>query len=279
MDITNASPAEIDSEISRIFTERVNIGVRVTRLRRSLGQAENKEAGYGTLYLGPPAAELRAQIDAAMDAWQKLTDELAPLDREEARRGGWNRYYLVPNGHLHNDTAAWRCSRIPATDHYWMTEFSGLDVDEVIAQAGERVCTTCFPDAPVAPRPAAARFMTPSEAERDAYREQSARNRAARKAAQITTPAGAELRTADGYGGDLIKTEVAARRRALADASDIAFYGTSDPATRESRETVDRMVAALARHTGTEEGALRAEINSKVAKKAKREGWQVKATI
>jgi hypothetical protein len=161
-----------------------------------------------------------------------------------------------------------------------MTEHSGRSADEMIELAGDRVCTNCFPDAPVTFRAPAARFMTPSEAERAAYTEVTKGKLAARKAAaQITTPEGDPLYTATGYSGDLIKTEVAARRRALQDASDIAFYGTSHPSFDEWRETVDRMIVALAHRNGTDEGTLRAEINGKVAKKAKREQWTVRAQV
>lgn len=160
-----------------------------------------------------------------------------------------------------------------------MTEFSGKTSAEMIELAGDRVCTTCFPDAPVAPRPAAARFMTPSEAERAAYREAATRKREAAKAAQMTTPDGGELRAANGVHGDLIKTEVAARRRALQDAADLAFYGNSHPSAPEWRETVRRMIEALAHRTGTDENTLRIEINNKVTRKAKREQWPVQTQI
>lgn len=279
MDITTATPAEIDTEICRLYTEREQRGLRLTALRRMLGQAQGKEAGYGVAYRGPSAAQLREQIALTEREMGDLIAAELPLGGEFIRRGGWTRWYLVPDGHLHYDISGGRCSRIPTTDHYWMTEYSGRSADEMIELAGDRVCTTCFPDAPVAPRPATARFMTPSEAERAAYREAQTRKRAAAKAAQITTPEGDPLYTATGYSGDLIKTEVAARRRALQEASDIAFYGTSHPSFDEWRETVDRMIAALAHRTGTDENTLRVEINNKVLKKAKREQWIVQAQI
>jgi hypothetical protein len=281
MDITTASPAEIDTELHRLDAKRIRLGMRLTSLRRDLGEAENIEAGYGRRSTRKVASvdnilSTIAEIEYLMGDCNRLA---RPLREEFIRRGGWTRWYLVPDGHLHYDISGDRCSRIPTTDHYWMTEYSGRSAAEMIELAGDRVCTTCFPDAPVAPRPAAARFMTPSEAERTAYREAQTRKRAAAKAAQILTPDGAELRAANGVHGDLIKTEVAARRRALQDASDIAFYGTGHPSFDEWRETVDRMIAALAHRTGMDEGTLRAEINGKVAKKAKREQWERKATI
>jgi hypothetical protein len=279
MNITTASPAEIDTEIHRLDVERIRVGMRLVSLKRDLSEAENQALGFGANRRVRSVAELRAEISELGREALRLGDQLEPLHQQWIARGGWTRWYLVPDGHLHYDISGERCSRIPTTDHYWMTEHSGRSAAEMIELAGDRVCTTCFPDAPVAPRPATARFMTPSEAERAAYREAQTRKRAAAKAAQILTPDGAELRAANGVHGDLIKTEVAARRRALQDASDIAFYGTGHPSFDEWRETVDRMIAALAHRTGMDEGTLRAEINGKVAKKAKREQWECKATI
>jgi hypothetical protein len=279
MNITTASPAEIDTEIHRLDVERIRVGMRFVSLKRDLSEAENQALGFGANRRVRSVAELRAEISELGREALRLGDQLEPLHQQWIARGGWTRWYLVPDGHLHYDISGERCSRIPTTDHYWMTEHSGRSAAEMIELAGDRVCTTCFPDAPVAPRPATARFMTPSEAERAAYREAQTRKRAAAKAAQILTPDGAELRAANGVHGDLIKTEVAARRRALQDASDIAFYGTGHPSFDEWRETVDRMIAALAHRTGMDEGTLRAEINGKVAKKAKREQWERKATI
>lgn len=281
-DISTTTPAEIDYHLSRLEAESYQLDHGLVSLHRELGQAEEIAQGYGPRYgvrRPRPVAEIVELIQNVEQRQSEIRHHFVSLNAEYTRRGGWRRYYLVEDGHLHYDVSGSRCSRVHSTTHYWMTEFSGQEPAEVIARAGERVCTTCFPEAPVAPRPATARFMTRTEAERAAHAEEKARKAAAKKAAQITTPDGQELRTAGGYHGDLIKTEIAAQRRALQDASDIAFYGASDPSAAEWRETVDRMIAALAHRTGMDKGTLRAEINGKVAKKARREGWTVKATI
>lgn len=268
-DIATATPAEIDEQISRLDLTIARADADRDHLRRKL----DLDLTWDKL------RKINDEIDRLGYIAAEAFQQVRPLNAEFTRRGTWRRYYLVEDGHLHYDVSGSRCSRIHSTTHYWMTEFSGQAPAEVIALAGERVCTTCFPEAPVAPRPAAARFMTRTEAERAAHAEEKARKAAAKKAAQITNPDGSELRTADGVHGDLIKTETAAQRRALSDAADIAFYGASHPSFGEWSETVRRMVAALAHRTGMDEGTLRAEINNKVTKKARREGWLVKATV
>jgi hypothetical protein len=288
-DIATATPAEIDEQLARLGAESAQIDHGLVSLRREQGRAQEVADGYGPrmgVRKPRPLAEIAELIEQAEQCLTEIRHHFVSLNSEYIRRGTWRRYYLVEDGHLHYDVSGSRCSRIYSTTHYWMTEFSGQDPAEVIALAGERVCTTCFPEAPVAPRPASARFMTLTEAERAAHAEAKARKQAAKKAAQITNPDGSELRTADGVHGDLIKTEVAARRRALADASDIAFYGESHPQAPEWRETVRRMIEAIAHRdaeyfggTGVTVDSLRDEINAKVAKKAKREQWAVKATV
>jgi hypothetical protein len=280
MNITTASPAEIDTEIHRLARRaRSAIGRGLISLRRDLSEAENQALGLRREPPRPPRRRTarRDRGELGQRGTPVNGDQLEPLHQQWIARGGWTRWYLVPDGHLHYDISGDRCSRIPTTDHYWMTEHSGRSAEEMVELAGDRVCTTCFKDAPVTPRPATARFMTPSEAERAAYREAATRKRAAVKAAQMTSPDGRELRTAGGVHGDLIKTEVAARRRALQDATDLAFYGTGHPSFDEWRETVTRMVFALAHRQGRSPNYVFEEIRKKVNAKARREHWQPKS--
>lgn len=282
-----ASPVEIDEELSHLYSRRTQIGMRLTALRRDLGEAENIAVGYrrsSTRKVGT-VEEIRAGIAAAgleLDEIRVRTDE---LEFEFFRSGGWTRYYLVSDGHLHYDFSGERCSRVPTTTHYWMTEFSGQSGTEVIAEAGERVCTNCFPDAPVNPRPAAARFMTSVEAERAAYREQAARKRAAARAAQPTTPDGQPLHAVyvsytDGSPlkeeSQPVRTLVAARRQLMESASSLAiWFGPEHPEAPAWRENIERMIAAIAHATGSDIHAVRVETRDKITKKARKEGLRV----
>lgn len=277
-DIATATPAEIDDHLARLDAEESQLWGRIDDLREALTSLGNNKLVRRAFY-GKTEAELEEMTKQAQIRRSEVNYLIVSLNAEYIRRGTWRRYYLVEDGHLHYDVSGSRCSRIYSTTHYWMTEFSGQAPAEVIALAGERVCTTCFPEAPVTPRPASARFMTLTEAERAAHAEAKARKQAAKKAAQITNPDGSELRTADGYQGSLIRTEVAAERRAVADAANLAFYGANSPDAPEWQETVERMIAALAHRRGVEADVVRDQINAKVVKKAKREQWTVKATV
>lgn len=281
----DADPAEIDGKLVAAEDRLTRLGLGIQSLERELAVAEHQAAGYGVTRKVRSVQEITSLLDAARNEMTAVAYQARQLDDEYTRRGGWSRYYLVEDGHLHYDVSDSRCSRIPTTRHYWMTEFSGTAPKLVIAKAGERVCTTCFPDAPVAPRPGHPRFMTPAEAHAAALREQAARDRAARKAAQITNPDGTELyvpgAVADAADDrtDLVKTERAASNRALQAAGDLAFYGTTHPSAPAWIATVDLCVAALAHRRGVGEQAVRDEVNAKVAKKARREAFQVLSTI
>lgn len=266
-DVTTAAPAEIDTEIHRLDAERVRFGMYLTALRRELGESENQAAGYAVNRHVRPAAEILAAIEATETSIEIVNSRIRPLGEEFSRRGGWTRWYLVTDGHLHYDVSGSRCNRIPTTEHYWMTEHSGKTEAKMIEEAGKRVCTVCFPSAPVDPRPATGRFMTLTEAERAAYREQTARDRAAKKAAQITTPEGEELIV----DGDHLKTERAAWNRAMQLAWDLAWYGEHNDAGAD-RESIRRILDTLAPLRGITAEALRAELNTKVAKKVKKDG-------
>lgn len=111
MDVTTATPAEIDTEIARLNAEQAELARRIEMLR------------------------------AQMDANAKTA---APLHAEYDRRGGWTRVYRVDNsnGHVHTSTA---CSTTyETTDFHWFPELSGKDAAEIVELAGEYTCLVCF---------------------------------------------------------------------------------------------------------------------------------------
>lgn len=273
-DISTADPIEIDGHLARLEAESYRLDHGLVSLHRELGQAEEIAKGYGPRYGARkprPVAEIAELIQNAEIRQSEIRHHFVALNAEYARRGGWSRYYLVDGGHLHYDVSGSRCSRIPSTTHYWMTEFSGTAPKLVIAKAGERVCTTCFPEAPVAPRPNHPRFMTLTEAERAAHAEAKARKAAAKKAAQITNPEGDELIV----DGRQVKTERAAWNLAMQEATSLAWYGESHPSAGEWRRDIDLCLEALAHRRNVVVHDLYAELNAKVAKKVKKDGGTV----
>lgn len=251
-ELAAASPAEIDALIAQQQAAIYRCHDEIARINQSRR----------------PIPDAPARIRELTARAAETRGEMEPCEAEYTRRGGWARYFLVENGHLHYDASTARCSRVPRTQHYWMTEYSGWTADEVIADAGDRVCTTCFPAAPVEPRPAAPRFATVREAESAAYLEQARRDKAARKAAEIRTPDGEPLIV----HGDHLRTERAAWNRALLEAGYLALYGAKDTSARAA---VEAILPTLAHMRGTTVDAQREQLNAAIVKKGKRDRFEV----
>jgi hypothetical protein len=69
------------------------------------------------------------------------------INAHEATYNGWNRYFLVPDGHVHRWTNCSTC--YPTTRFAPLPVLSGHNDGEAVDMLGETLCTVCFPDAPV----------------------------------------------------------------------------------------------------------------------------------
>jgi len=99
---------------------------------------------------------------------EELTLALAALDAEYT---GWTRAFLVTNsnGHVHSSMNCSTCNRNgKATTFAWVTDFSDHDEAQIVAAAGWRACTVCYPTAPVVGMTAkAAKAALPSTIKND----------------------------------------------------------------------------------------------------------------
>lgn len=300
-DLTAATPREIDEALASLSRDRSKALAKLDRVHDRahtlIGEKRTTRRTWPTT--DAQAIELLHTVtllpyeerdrDRVLQQYADLTAEIARLDTliktgdaEYDRRGGWMRVYLVDNsnGHVHTTTA---CRNTYITTRFcWITELSGATPGEVVDRAGERTCLTCFPE--VRADILAGRVCTIETPERQAARIERERKAAekARKAAEkgITTPEGEPLYAAAEYAaggeirdGDLVKTEVAANRRALQAATDLAMYRSDHPTADAWRETLRRCVEALAHKRGTSATHERALIEQKVGKKRRREKW------
>jgi hypothetical protein len=173
--LANATPFEIDSELARLDGEHDQLmsiwSATIERVHYQLGE---RKVGQGRSRVWPTswqtavtllqakvvsnstrssyyepgrAAEILGRLpdlNAKMDANRA---EAAAYDAEYDRRP-WTRFFLVisSNGHIHSNT---RCSSFPRTQHGWQPELSGKTEAEAVAKLGPRMCSKCFPSAPV----------------------------------------------------------------------------------------------------------------------------------
>jgi hypothetical protein len=89
-----------------------------------------------------------AAIDAARVDHAAAREAAKPFEAEyEAER--WPRFFLVVNhgGHVHRSM---HCqTTFPTTQWAWLPSLSGLDEAAAVADQGPRLCSVCYPSAPV----------------------------------------------------------------------------------------------------------------------------------
>lgn len=141
--ISQQTPAEIDAA----WLTAVTPANRKRERANQLDGTAAKYAKYGGTYQ-PQAnryAEQAQELRTEANAEYKLA--AAPFLAEWDARGGWNRAYIVPGGHIHKSTA---CHTLhPTTLISWLPELSGHSEDEIVEHAGVNACTVCYPSAPV----------------------------------------------------------------------------------------------------------------------------------
>jgi hypothetical protein len=273
MDITTATPVEIDTELARIGGEIAQQEAIISRAERTIDLEHKHPAPSGDVNQRR-IDQCQGLINAALIERARLRGQAAPFEAEFARRGGWTRYFLVDsetgNGHVHSDASTRRCSRVAATRHYWLTDQSGRPAVDVVADAGERACTVCFPWAPVETLSRPTMFYTPTEQEKQVARAERERKAEAKRAKAITNPDGSVLRY--GHHEQRIETVVGAQR-ALVDIVFIAaWYRSGQQLSIAELADVERIATALAHKLGTSPAAELVAANDRYVAKCKREG-------
>lgn len=89
---------------------------------------------------------LTEEMNKAQSKIDQIQELINPLEEIYAEHE-WERYFYVPDGHVHDSQG---CSSLRQTTVVlWLPSYADLSVEELINMAGERACTICFPDAPV----------------------------------------------------------------------------------------------------------------------------------
>lgn len=100
--------------------------------------------GFGGKYREERIAKNEAKIAELEPAHEAARQEAAFAD--VALYKGWQRFFLVEHIHGSQHCSSFR----PTTQIGWLTSVSGLTEAEAVAEYGPRLCTICFPTAPVA---------------------------------------------------------------------------------------------------------------------------------
>jgi hypothetical protein len=272
-DLATQSPKEIDAQLASIWTNALPLQRAIAETRRSIGRYDRACARVPA-YLTERLADQEAQIAAVRAAAEPFEAEF--------RRRPWNRYFIVPDGHVHR---SWCSTLRPTTERGWLPEHSGADEAAIVATFKFVACTVCFSSAPVEPhlaRPAregqcreishvtgarceldAAKrhvdhsdgettWRVPSQAAAKAEARQeravkAAEKKAKQEAAAIFDVDGGRLK---GAWNDVLRT-LAAAEAALVDAIEGADNLAIQPHARVEYAAVrDRVAPAIAKKTG-----------------------------
>lgn len=267
--LTEQTPVEIDTVLAELEAVTAEAWLKLFTCHDRLIKATDRLAeidpdGYEGKYQVSKAIErcnsempaLQLAHDAALEAERPYTEEFT-------RRGGWTRAYLVDNtnGHVHKWRRCVTCH--PTTRYFWLTQFSGADETQIVEAAGETACTECYPSAPVDTLKRRSTIEAPSRREARLIREAKAAAKAAKdEATGIANPDGSPLR---GHWG-VIKTERSAQIELVDIIASHRAWGYSDHA-----DVQEVLFTALAHKRGQTVEQVRADIESKVIAKIKRD--------
>lgn len=139
------TPRDIDEELAEAEYSWIRAELRAQGIRSTIETIESGKPSYR--YLAERLPEYRqdlAELGAEKAAAQVIIDA---ADAEWKRRGYWSRYFLVPGGHVHKSRGCSSC--YITTQFAWLPGASGQDGAGLIDMFRTKVCTVCFPEAPV----------------------------------------------------------------------------------------------------------------------------------
>lgn len=208
LDLRSRTPLDIDTKLAELYQEQARIA---TPLRWMVTDAERKRVAVekaeqdGERYegqlehltlLAEQAEEKVAEVREAADT--KVLEAL-PYEREYRDRGGWPRAFLAESagGHVHRSTHCSTCNNGNARTRFaWLTDYSGMADEEIIAAAGADCCTVCWPEAPTESLSRPRTMFSPAEKRTQQEREERAAAKLAREAKKLAnalTPDGSEF--------------------------------------------------------------------------------------
>jgi hypothetical protein len=194
-------------------------------------------------------ADAQARLEA-------LHGQAAPYTAEFRRRGGWGRAFLAQSsdGHVHSSQHCSTLHRGPErTPLVWMLDYSGKSEPEIVAAAGWRACTVCYPSAPVGDEKT---LPTRMFSKADIDRAQARQERDAARAARLAAKAAKAITSPDGSPLQVFNRHVPERQRTLRN-------GTVDTvAAHDVFDTIETLAAAKSWLTNSQEswrGAARTQ--------------------
>jgi len=250
-DSMNNTPRDIDTKLSEIYEPYSGAIAAIERSNRQLDMDYVKRN---------PArrTELEKTITDAKSAIAILDKKAQPLEAIY-HANPWTRFFLVPGGHLHRSR---RCSTLRwNTVLYWLPEYSGKTEADIVALAGEKACTVCYPSAPV-DRPSQLPIHKKERAEKAAEEQAKAEARAAKLVKAINAD-GSEWKMREHGMWENFKTIRAVELTIMREMDNQVYYG----AKAESTAAIQAMADKLQERTGKPAQEIIDGFQAKVNKK------------
>lgn len=254
--LQNRTPPEIDAVLNELGFQRA----RALSRAASFVKAAHDYAEPESPRLRPDPEQAKFYENKAVEEQAKadeLAAQMAPLNAEYDRRGGWPRAFLVQNsgGHVHSSMGCGSC--YPSTRYAWLTDYSGKDEDAIVYAAGELACTVCYPSAPVDVLKRVGEIRRPCDLERERLAAIKAAKDAEKAAAAVVDPESGDV---------LYKTERAALNAIGGALKDIRWYEFKHPDQSKWEALAGKAVHALAVKRGVDPAELMAELTAKADK-------------
>lgn len=276
--ITEMSPAEIDTVLAELWGREAALRSQAQQLRDTAArQVQDAGRASSALYQARWTAQADKNYERAAELIaeaERVAAEAAPWHSEFTRRGGWTRAFLVVSsdgGHVHKNMNCSTC-RI-TTGFHWVVRLSGAAEAEIVAAAGVRACTMCWPSAPTEVLTQPTTIFSDDEVRAQAAREARDEARAVKAAkdaaAAISMPDGSPLKY---LWNETVRTERTAQTYA-ADALIHARFAANRDFADQLTSFVAAAVVALAHKRGVPAADVEADLVKRAQAKAKRDGW------
>lgn len=291
MPLDSLHPRQIDERYVELLGEYNSLQRRLASASSSVAYTKERmataeRAGRDAPWFAHELAQHETKLAEAQERVRDMGDALDIYEDEYRDRGGWTRGFLVTssNGHVHKTRHCSTC--LPTTEFALLPHYSGGTEEQLVSDAGEKACTTCYPSAPVDQLARASRLVGDEAREaREAAAARKVEIAKAKAAKGITGPDGGELRIPSSYSykpgmTDLIKTEATAQKEAVDELMNVYTLvtpGAHQPWPERQKERQERiegrlplLINALARKRGQEPEQVLAELAPKAAAKFKR---------
>jgi hypothetical protein len=156
MDLTTATPVEIDTALAEIYgrlyaqqDKTAQLLGWIRDMKDGLAKQRAGDRRYSS-YNPKRLGDLEEKYADSQDEALRILAETYPYESEYRRRP-WTRFFLVNNngGHIHSSMDCSTCNNGKSPTRFgWLPNLSGQSEPEAVAAHGAILCTVCYPSAP-----------------------------------------------------------------------------------------------------------------------------------